>query len=65
MSQTHWINYTTLSLQQADSIIENRLKDPFSLLGCQPVETDEGIKSAIRVHLDDALFISGKVQESG
>ena len=51
---------TTLTQDQMRSIWDFNCNDPFSFLGIHSVETDRGFKTAIRVYLPGAAFISGE-----
>lgn len=51
---------TTLTQDQMRSIWDFNCKDPFSFLGIHQVETDRGFKTAVRVYLPGAAFISGE-----
>lgn len=54
---------TTLTDDQMRSIRDFNCNDPFSILGIHAVETDRGFKTAIRVYLPGASFISGESVE--
>ena len=55
-----WTQFTTLSEPQMNSIWNFNCKDPFSFLGIHPLETDKGIKTAIRTYQPQAAFIHGE-----
>jgi len=55
-----WSKFTTLSEPQMNSIWNFNCKDPFSFLGIHPLETDKGIKTAIRTYQPQAAFIHGE-----
>lgn len=60
-----WTRWSSLSDDEMELIQQFNCKDPFSILGCHPLETDLGLKTVLRVYLPDALYIHGEfVDES-
>jgi 1,4-alpha-glucan branching enzyme len=60
-----WHKYTSLSEDQINSIRDIKNTDPFSVLGCHPIDTDMGQMTAIRVYHPTAHFIHGFIPETG
>ena len=52
--------FTSLTSEDMLSIWEFKTKDPFSILGIHPLETDRGIKTVIRTYQPQAAFIRGE-----
>ena len=58
-----WQRFTSLHPAEISSIHEFRCGDPFSILGCHPLQTDKGVKTAVRVYLPGARFVIGEFLE--
>ena len=58
-----WKRWTTLRDDQMESLWHFNCRDPFSILGCHPIETDRGIRTSIRVYLPGATFVQGESLE--
>lgn len=55
-----WKRWTTLREEQMKSLWHFDCRDPFSILGCHPLETDRGIRTTVRVYLPGAAFVRGE-----
>jgi len=55
-----FFKYVTLTEAQLHSIWSFDCKDPFSILGIHPFETDKGIKTVIRAYQPQADFLRGE-----
>ncbi len=55
-----WNDFTSLSAEDMQAIWDFKTKDPFSILGIHPLETDKGIKTVIRTYQPQAAFIRGE-----
>ena len=55
-----WNDFTSLTAENMQSIWEFKTKDPFSILGIHPLETDRGIKTVIRTYQPQASFVRGE-----
>ncbi len=58
-----WKKFTSMTDDQMQSIWDYDCKDPFSFLGIHPLETDRGIKTAIRTYQPHAAYVSGESLE--
>ena len=55
-----WTDFTSLTREQMLPIWDFYCKDPFDVLGIHPLETDRGIKTAIRTYQPQARFVRGE-----
>ena len=55
-----WNDFTSLTAENMQAIWEFKTKDPFSILGIHPLETDRGIKTVIRTYQPQATFVRGE-----
>jgi len=55
-----WNDFTSLTAENMQAIWDFKTKDPFSILGIHPLETDRGIKTVIRTYQPQASFIRGE-----
>ena len=55
-----WTDFTSLTREQMLPIWDFYCKDPFDVLGMHPLETDRGIKTAIRTYQPQARFVRGE-----
>ena len=55
-----WTDFTSLTREQMLPIWDFYCKDPFDVLGVHPLETDRGIKTAIRTYQPQARFVRGE-----
>lgn len=55
-----WNRWTSLHEAEISSIQNFRCGDPFSILGCHPLQTDKGVKTTVRVYLPGATFVHGE-----
>ena len=55
-----WTDFTSLTREQMLPIWDFYCKDPFDVLGLHPLETDRGIKTAIRTYQPQASFVRGE-----
>ena len=55
-----WNDFTSLSAEDMQAIWDFKTKDPFSILGIHPLETDKGIKTVIRTYQPQAAYIRGE-----
>ena len=53
-------DFTSLTAENMQAIWDFKTKDPFSILGIHPLETDRGIKTVIRTYQPQASFIRGE-----
>ncbi len=57
--------FSTLSHNEMESIWNFDCRDPFSILGIHPLETDKGTKTIVRIYQPQASFVYGEFLESG
>ena len=55
-----WNDFTSLTAENMQAIWDFKTKDPFSILGIHPLETDRGIKTVIRTYQPQASFVRGE-----
>ena len=55
-----WNDFTSLTAEDMRAIWDFDTRDPFSILGIHPLETDKGIKTVIRTYQPQAAFIRGE-----
>ena len=55
-----WNDFTSLTAENMQAIWDFKTKDPFSILGIHPIETDRGIKTVIRTYQPQACFVRGE-----
>ncbi|WP_290763059.1 1,4-alpha-glucan branching protein GlgB, partial [Fibrobacter sp. UBA4297] len=55
-----WNDFTSLTAENMQAIWDFKTKDPFSILGIHPLETDRGIKTVIRTYQPQACFVRGE-----
>ena len=55
-----WNDFTSLTAENMQAIWDFKTKDPFSILGIHPLETDRGIKTVIRTYQPQASFVHGE-----
>lgn len=55
-----WNDFTSLTSEEMNAIWNFSTKDPFSILGIHPLNTDKGIKTVIRTYQPQASFIRGE-----
>ena len=55
-----WNDFTSLTAENMQAIWDFKTKDPFSILGIHPLETDRGIKTVIRTDQPQASFVRGE-----
>ena len=55
-----WNDFTSLTAENMQAIWNFKTKDPFSILGIHPLETDRGIKTVIRTYQPQASFVRGE-----
>jgi len=55
-----WNDFTSLTSEDMRAIWDFNTKDPFSILGLHPLNTDRGVKTVIRVYQPQASFIRGE-----
>ena len=55
-----WNDFTSLTAENMQAIWNFNTKDPFSILGIHPLETDKGIKTVIRTYQPQASFVRGE-----
>ena len=55
-----WNEFTSLTYEDMLAIWDFKTKDPFSILGIHPLETDKGIKTVIRTYQPQASFVQGE-----
>ena len=53
-------DFTSLTAENMQAIWDFKTKDPFSILGIHPLETDRGIKTVIRTYQPQASFVRGE-----
>jgi 1,4-alpha-glucan branching enzyme len=53
-------DFTSLTAENMQAIWDFKTKDPFSILGIHPLETDRGIKTVIRTYQPQATYIRGE-----
>ena len=53
-------DFTSLTAENMQAIWDFKTKDPFSILGIHPLETDKGIKTVIRTYQPQASFVRGE-----
>ncbi|MDR1759735.1 MAG: 1,4-alpha-glucan branching protein GlgB [Fibrobacter sp.] len=61
----NFLQFSTLSRDQMESIWDFDCRDPFAVLGIHPLETDKGIKTTVRIYQPQASFVYGELLESG
>ena len=54
-----WNDFTSLTSEDMRAIWDFSTKDPFSILGIHPLNTDRGVKTVIRAYQPQASFIRG------
>ena len=59
-----WNDFTSLTAENMQAIWNFNTKDPFSILGIHPLETDKGIKTVIRTYQPQASFVRGESCDS-
>jgi len=55
-----WNDFTSLTSEDMRAIWDFNTKDPFSILGLHPLNTDRGVKTVIRTYQPQASFIRGE-----
>ena len=55
-----WNDFTSLTSEDMRAIWDFNTKDPFSILGLHPLNTDRGLKTVIRTYQPQASFIRGE-----
>ena len=55
-----WNDFTSLTSEDMRAIWDFNTKDPFSILGIHPLNTDRGVKTVIRTYQPQASFIRGE-----
>ena len=55
-----WNDFTSLTSEDMRAIWDFSTKDPFSMLGLHPLNTDRGVKTVIRTYQPQASFIRGE-----
>ena len=55
-----WNDFTSLTSEDMRAIWDFNTKDPFSILGLHPLNTDRGVKNVIRTYQPQASFIRGE-----
>ena len=55
-----WNDFTSLTSEDMRAIWDFNTKDPFSILGLHPLNTDRGLKTVIRAYQPQASFIRGE-----
>ena len=55
-----WNDFTSLTAENMQAIWNFDTRDPFSILGIHPLETDKGIKTVIRTYQPQASFVRGE-----
>ena len=55
-----WNDFTSLTSEDMRAIWDFNTKDPFSILGLHPLNTDRGVKTVIRAYQPQASFIRGE-----
>ena len=53
-------DFTSLTAENMQAIWDFKTKDPFSILGLHPLETDKGIKTVIRTYQPQACYVRGE-----
>ena len=53
-------DFTSLTAENMQAIWDFKTKDPFSILGIHPLETDKGIKTVIRTYQPQACYVRGE-----
>ena len=55
-----WNDFTSMTSEDMRAIWDFNTKDPFSILGLHPLNTDRGLKTVIRTYQPQASFIRGE-----
>lgn len=55
-----WNDFTSLTSEDMRAIWDFSTKDPFSILGIHPLNTDRGVKTVIRAYQPQASFLRGE-----
>ena len=55
-----WNDFTSLTGEDMSAIWDFNTRDPFSILGIHPLNTDRGVKTVIRTYQPQASFIRGE-----
>lgn len=55
-----WNDFTSLTSEDMQAIWNFGTKDPFSILGIHPLNTDRGVKTVIRAYQPQASYITGE-----
>lgn len=55
-----WNQFTSLTAEDMQAIWNFSTKDPFSILGIHPLNTDKGVKTVIRTYQPQASYITGE-----
>ena len=53
-----WNDFTSLTSEDMRAIWDFSTKDPFSILGIHPLNTDRGVKTVIRAYQPQASFMN-------
>ena len=53
-------DFTSLTAENMQAIWNFKTKDPFTILGIHPLETDRGIKTVIRTYQPQACYVRGE-----
>lgn len=59
-----WQQWTSLHNVEIASLHNFTQRDPFSVLGTHPVQTDKGLRSAIRAYMPGANYLHGELASS-